>query len=152
PMLLMAPVPAAEPKTAEIRAGKTLLAEGDRLADKDQTTDALIRYKQAFERLLPVMRKIAFKHEVKRDVTAREELRAYLIKELDEEMPPAEFHGQEVGMKALGLIPRDMDFKEIMVRVYSEEIAAFYDPRTKTMHLIKEPEAKAKKAPSLLER
>jgi hypothetical protein len=27
----------------------------------------------------------------------------------------------------------------VMVRVYSEEIAAFYDPKTKTMHLIKEP-------------
>ena len=39
-----------------------------------------------------------------------------------------------------------------MVRVYSEEIAAFYDTKTETMHLIKEPEAKAKKRPSFLER
>ena len=39
-----------------------------------------------------------------------------------------------------------------MVKVYSEEIAAFYDTKTKTMHLIKEPEAKAKKPPTFLER
>jgi hypothetical protein len=45
-------------------------------------------------------------------------------------------------MKALGFIPKDMDFMDIMVRVYSEEIAAFYDPKTDTMHLIREPEKK----------
>ncbi len=36
--------------------------------------------------------------------------------------------------------------------MYSEEIAAFYDPKTKTMHLIEEPEAKTKAKPTLLER
>src|SRR5262249_48812294 len=88
----------------------------------------------------------------KRDVTAREDLKAVILKELDEEMTPDEFHGEEVGMKALGLLPEKLDYKEIMVRVYSEEIAAFYDPKTKTMHLIKEPEAKSKKKPSFFER
>ena len=54
-------------------------------------------------------------------------------------------------MKALGLHPPRDELKEMMVKVYSEEIAAFYDPKTKTMHLIKEPEAKAKKPPTFLE-
>jgi len=51
-------------------------------------------------------------------------------------------------MKVFGLIGRDVRWKETLVRVYSEEIAAFYDPKTKTMHLIKEP---GTKAPSFLE-
>ena len=38
-----------------------------------------------------------------------------------------------------------------MVRVYSEEIAAFYDPKTKTMHLIKEPPVAEAKKPGFLE-
>ena len=59
---------------------------------------------------------------------------------------------EEVGMKALGFIPKSMDYKDVMVKVYSEEIAAFYDPRTKTMHLIKEPAAKNQKAPSFFEK
>ena len=37
--------------------GKKLLAEGDALADKGETTEAVIRYKRAFEQLLPGMRK-----------------------------------------------------------------------------------------------
>ena len=55
-------------------------------------------------------------------------------------------------MKAIGFIPKDMNFKEIMVRVYSEEVAAFYDPKTKTMHLIREPDKKDAKPKGLFER
>jgi len=136
----------------DIDRGKALLKEGDTLAEKSDTTEAVIRYKQAFEALLPGLRKLPFKSEVKRDVTAREDLKAFLIKEIDEDMTPAEFRASELGMKALGFIPADFDLKEMMIKVYSEEIAAFYDPRTKTMHLIKEPEVKGGKQPSLLEK
>jgi hypothetical protein len=135
-----------------IRAGTALLREGDELADKGQYTEAVVRYKKGFETLLPGMRKIPFKHEVKRDVTARESLQALLVKEIDEEMTPEEFRANELGMKALGLLPWEFDLKKVMVKVYSEEIAAFYDAKTKTMHLIKEPEEKAKKPLTLLER
>jgi hypothetical protein len=147
-----APVAAAEDLPADVDTGKKLLAEGDALADQGKTTDAVISYKRAFEQLLPGMRHLPFKNEVKRDVTAREDLKALLLKEIDEEMTPEEFRANELGMKVLGLLPRDVNLKEIMVKVYSEEIAAFYDTKTKTMHLIKEPEAKAKKQPSFLER
>jgi len=136
----------------DLSEGKKLLAEGDDLADKGKPNDAVIRYKRAFEQLLPGMRKLRFKHEVKRDVTARENMQALLIKEIDEEMTPGEFRANELGMKALGLLPANINLKEILVKVYSEEIAAFYDPKTKTMHLIKEPEADAKKEPTFLEK
>jgi hypothetical protein len=154
--LLWTSVPPRVGAAGELKAstseGRKLLAEGDTLADKGKTNEAVLRYKQAFEQLLPGMRKLAFKEEVKRDVTAREDLKALLLKEIDEETPPAEFRANELGMKAMGLLPRDLNLKETMVKVYSEEIAAFYDTKTKTMHLIKEPEAEAKKPPSFLER
>ena len=75
-----------------------------------------------------------------------------LLKEIDEEMTPAEFRGNELGMKALGLIPRDINLKEVMVQVYSEEIAAFYDPKTKTMHLIRSPRPRRRSRRRFLER
>jgi hypothetical protein len=137
---------------ADTDTGKKLLVEGDELADKNKPNEAVLRYKKAFEQLLPGMRKIPFKHEVKRDVTPRENLKALLVKEIDSEMTPAEFRANELGMKALGLLPHDINLKEVMVKVYSEEIAAFYDTKTKTMHLIKETEEKEKKPPTFLER
>jgi hypothetical protein len=142
----------ADELKADTETGKKLLSEGDTLADQGKTTEAVIEYKRAFEQLLPGMRGLAFKHEVKRDVTAREELKHVLLKEIDEEMTPAEFRAGELGMKVLGFLPRDINLKETMVKIYSEEIAAFYDTKTKTMHLIKEPEAKQNKPPTFLER
>ena len=138
------PAPEADPDR-----GRALLAEGDRLADDGDPAEAAIRYQQAFERILPGLRRIPFQHEVRRDVTPREELRAYLVREIDEEMTPAELRTDEAGMKALGLIPAELDLKETLIRVYTEEIAAFYDTKTETMHLIREPAAKP---PTLLER
>ena len=150
--LLLATAPAlAADLPADTASGRKLLGEGDSLADKGETTEAQLRYKKAFEQLLPGMRKIPFKTEVLRDVTAREDLKDVLLKELEEEKTSDEYEGEELGMKALGFIPRAMKFKDILVRVYSEEIAAFYDPKTKTMHLIREPEAKAAKPKGLLE-
>ncbi|WP_406696845.1 hypothetical protein V5E97_38245 [Singulisphaera sp. Ch08] len=137
---------------ADVSTGRKLLAEGDAQADKGNTTEAVVLYKRAFEQLLPGMRKLPFKHEVNRDVTNREDMSAMLIKEIDAEMTPAEFRANELGMKVLGLLPRNFNLKETMVKVYSEEIAAFYDTKTKTMHLIKEPAAKTEKAPTFLER
>ncbi len=131
--------------------GESLLKAGDALADEGKTTEAVLRYKEAYERLLPHLRQLPFKHEVKRDVTKREAMKDVLLKEIDLDMTPAEFRASELGMKALGFLPRDLDFKAVLVQVYSEEIAAFYDPRTKTMHLIEEPAEKANKAPGFLE-
>jgi hypothetical protein len=139
----------AEPS---IRAGTTLLQQGDGLATKGEYTEAVIRYKKAFEQLLPKLRQLPFKYEVKRDVTKRENMKAMILKEIDEDMTPAEFHANEVAMKAFGLLPMDFNFKEMLAQVYSEEVAAFYDPKTKTMHLIEEPKVVKKKPAGLLEK
>ena len=146
--------PAASPADdlpASVERGKALLEEGDKLADRKEPTEAVLKYKLAFEQLLPGIRQLKFKHEVKRDVTNREDLKALLLKEIDEEITPQEFRTNELGMKVLGFIPREINWKETMVRVYSEEIAAFYDPKTKTMHLIKESPAAEGKKPGFLE-
>lgn len=150
-LLLPQAVEGAADLEADASVGRKLLTEGDALADKGETTEAQLCYKRAFEQLLPGMRKIAFRSEVKRDMTLRADLKDVLLKELDEDKTAVEYHGDEVGMMALGFIPRTMDFKEILVRVYSEEIAAFYDPKTKTMHLIREPEPKDAKPRGFLE-
>jgi hypothetical protein len=137
---------------ADLKAGTKLLEEGDRLADQGKPGEAVIRYKCAFEQLLPKLRQIPFKHQVQREITKREQMKALLLKEFDEDMTPAEFRANEMAMKAFGLVPRTLDLKPLLIQVYSEEIAAFYDPKTKTMHLIEEPESQAKSAPTLLER
>jgi hypothetical protein len=137
---------------AAVAQGKKLLDQGDRLADEGKFTDAVIAYKRAMEVLLPGLRKIPFKHEVKRDVTKREDMKSLILKEIDEDMTPGEFRANELALKAFGLLPRDYNLKDTLAQVYAEEVAAFYDPKTKTMHLIEEPKLKEKKPPTFLER
>ena len=139
-------------KDTAIRDGTKLLDEGDKLADQGQFTEAVIRYKRGMEQLLPRLRKIPFKHEVKRDVTKREDMKALMLKEIDEDMTPEEFRANELAFKAFGLLPRDFNLRDSIAQVYSEEVAAFYDPKTKTMHLIEEPKAEKKKPATFLER
>ncbi len=151
-MISLVALGAADDQAKPIREGTKLLAEGDRLADLGKYTEAVISYKRGMEKLLPQLRKIPFKSEVKRDVTKRKDMKALMLKEIDEDMTPAEFRSNELALKAFGLLPRDFDLRETLAQVYSEEVAAFYDPKTKTMHLIEEPKTEAKKAPSFLER
>src|SRR5208283_2860919 len=88
---LLAPAPGrGDEIDASLKAGTKLLAEGDRLADEGKPGEAVIRYKSAFEQLLPRLRRIPFKHEVKRDVTKREQLKAMLLKEFEEDQTPEE--------------------------------------------------------------
>ena len=136
----------------DVKAGLDLLKTGDDLADAGETNDAQVRYKEAFEKILPRLRGIPFKHEVKRDVTKREKLQDMLLKEFEEEMTPAEFEANEKSLKAFGLLSKDLDLKALLVEVYSEEIAAYYDTKTKTMYMIEEPEAKKNQEPTFLER
>ena len=144
--------PAGMRDDAVVLTATKLLAEGDKLADDGQFTEAVIRYKSGIEKLLPTLRKIPFKHEVKRDVTKRENMKELILKEIDEDMTPQEFRANELAMKAFGLLPADYNLREALAQVYSEEVAAFYDPKTKTMHLIEEPKKEVKKKPGLLER
>src|SRR5262245_36154741 len=94
--------------------GASLLSEGDRLADEGKLADAVIKYKSGIEKLLPKLRKSPFKHEVKRDVTKRENMKALILKEIDEDMTPQEFRANELAMKAFGLLPADYNLREAL--------------------------------------
>ena len=151
-LVLLHPATQARPAdlTADPEGGAALLKEGDDLADDGKPTEAVLSYQRAFERLLPGLRGLPFKHEVLQQVSTKDELRQFMLEELEGQMTPEEFAGNELAMKALGLIPRELDLKATMVQLYTEEVAAFYDPKTQTMHLIKEVSEGSK--PTLLER
>jgi hypothetical protein len=139
----------------DVATGERLLAEGDALADEGKYDAAVLKYMDAYEALLPSMRKLPFKRDVKGHFTPRKNMPAMVEQMFAEEVKPEEMRADELAMKALGLIPRDMDLKATMVRLMSEEMAGFYDSKKETMHLIHEelapPRPKGQK-PGLWER
>jgi len=59
---------------------------------------------------------------------SREELVSYLDYKLDEELPPQEAGWRTKSYELLGLVPEDLDLREILLSVYTEQVAGFYDP------------------------
>ena len=77
-----------------------------------------------FERLPPV-----------RTITA-DEAREEGLAVLDDEYPPKRRAVDEEVLTLLGLIPEGSDLRELAGTVFGEEVAGFYDDRTKAMTLI----------------
>ncbi len=132
----------AEDKKAELQTGLKLIQKGNEQAEKGKINEAQIIYQEAMEKILPSVRNLPFKNTVKRDETPREKLGQVLVEDWEKEVSPAEFQLDEATWKVLGLIPADFDLKAAYIKLLTEEVAAFYDPKTKTMHLIREPEKK----------
>jgi len=78
---------------------------------------------------------LPIKHEVKRKLTSREEVVSYLNKHLNDE-DAQRLRRSELVLKKFGLLPREFNLEKFMVALLGEEIAGYYDPKTKTVNLL----------------
>jgi hypothetical protein len=75
------------------------------------------------------------KKEVKKRLTSRDEVVAYLTKHMKDE-DVKRLQRSELVLKKFGLLPRDFDLEKLMVSLLREQIAGYYDPKTKTVNLL----------------
>ena len=59
---------------------------------------------------------------------SREELESYLIFKLDEDLPPEQARNLTRTYSLVGLVDESLDLRELLVSVYKEQVAGFYDP------------------------
>jgi len=76
------------------------------------------------------------KHEVKRRLTTRDEVVAYLEKSMAEDKDAKRLQRSELVLKKFGLLPRDFDLHKFLVTLLREQIAGYYDAKTKTVNLL----------------
>ncbi|MGH9742443.1 MAG: hypothetical protein ACRD51_08835, partial [Candidatus Acidiferrum sp.] len=72
---------------------------------------------------------------LKKTLRSREEIRAYVIREMDDEKNPAERYGEERSTEAFGLIPKGFDLDHFMVELLTEQIAGLYDPKAREFYV-----------------
>ena len=72
---------------------------------------------------------------LKKTLRTREEIRAYVIKEMDEEKNPAERYAGARSAEAFGLLPKGFDFDNFMVALLTEQIAGLYDPKAHEFYI-----------------
>lgn len=73
---------------------------------------------------------------VKRRLTSRDEVTAYLEKHMAEDEDAQRLKRSEAVLKKFGLLPRDFDLGKFLVALLREQVAGYYDPKTKTVNLL----------------
>ena len=74
---------------------------------------------------------------------SRAELQRYLAAQLDEEMPPAEAALIARSYHLLGMVPEGMDLRALLLSVYTEQVAGFYDPDSTALFVMDDQPAEA---------
>jgi hypothetical protein len=75
-------------------------------------------------------------HSVKRKLITRDEVNKYLREKFDEDEGAKRLARSEIVMKKFGLLDRDFDLRPFMISLLTEQVAGFYDNKTKTVNLL----------------
>lgn len=66
---------------------------------------------------------------LKKSLRSREEIRAHIIQEMNEDKNPAERYAGQRSAEAFGLLPKGFDLDAFMVDLLTEQVAGLYDPK-----------------------
>ncbi|MBS1821929.1 MAG: hypothetical protein JST61_08145 [Acidobacteria bacterium] len=80
--------------------------------------------------------KLPIEHSVKRKLISRDEVTKYLTKKFDEDESVKRMQRAELVLKKFGLLDRDFHLRPFMLSLLTEQIAGFYDNKTKTVNLL----------------
>jgi len=72
---------------------------------------------------------------LKKSLRSREEIRAYVIKQMNEEKNPSERYADQRSAEAFGLLPKGFDLDSFMVNVLTEQVEGLYDPKAREFYI-----------------
>lgn len=87
-------------------------------------------------RIIQELRGIDSTGPIDRDVQSRGELRERLADMVQEEMTEEQLADDERLMRALGLLPAEIDYLEMMLDLLEDQIAGFYDDEEKIFYIL----------------
>jgi hypothetical protein len=79
---------------------------------------------------------LPIKHEVKRKLTKRDEVQSYVEKNMREDKDAKRLERSTEVLKKFGLLPRDFDLPKFLVAMLREQVAGYYDVKTKNVNLL----------------
>ena len=80
--------------------------------------------------------KLPIQHDVKRTLISRDEVNKFLRQKFDEDESTKRLERAEIVLKKFGLLDRDFHLRPFLVSLLTEQIAGFYDDKTKTVNLL----------------
>jgi hypothetical protein len=79
---------------------------------------------------------LPIKHEVKHKLTSRDEVQKFIEKRMKDDPDAKRMEDSEFVMKKFGLLPETFNLRTFMVSMLREQVAGYYDTKTKTMNLL----------------
>jgi hypothetical protein len=81
------------------------------------------------------IRELSILRPVKSGAQSRTEIERMLIKNLNEQMTPTEMHATEVSLRKFGLASNDFEYRPFIIKLLTEQVAGYYDPKGQEFHL-----------------
>jgi hypothetical protein len=115
---------AQEASVAAPRSDSKATADADFIAAADEVLEQMSQI-TGLKLLTPL----------KKSLRSREEIRAYVIKQMNEEKNPAERHADQRTAEAFGLLPKGFDLDAFMINVLTEQVEGLYDPKNREFYI-----------------
>jgi len=74
--------------------------------------------------------------QVKRTLTSRDAVEKYLVEKFNDDEDSKRMQRGEIVLKKFGLLDRDFNLKPFMLSLLKEQIAGYYDSKTKTVYML----------------
>lgn len=95
----------------------------------------LLAEARAIAREMAGIRGLAILHPIAFEVSDRATVTEYARASLSDQMPPGQWETYETLLVHTGMIPPGTDLQDLVLRLYAEQIAGYYDPSRKTFYL-----------------
>src|SRR5215208_4918063 len=79
---------------------------------------------------------VKFKTPPKLEIRSRDQVREFLLQKLREPDAQKQLANSERTYKLLGMLPDTMNLTEFFVKVLTEQIMGYYDPKTKILYVV----------------
>jgi hypothetical protein len=138
----MAQAPAPPPQTGTAATPAPQEPQQDRKPDAPEQKISPKEAEELFRDVDQIMQfaskdsGLPIKKEVKRRLTSRDEVVTYLEKNMAEDKDAQRLRRSELVLKKFGLLPRDFDLQTFLVALLREQVAGYYDVKTKTVNLL----------------
>lgn len=94
-------------------------------------------YKDAIK-MVAEKRELEFISEVKSEMISRDNIKKYLEKKLQREVTDEEIAKEKKLLVKLGIISPSVDYKKMIVDLFTRNVAGFYEPKENKMYIVEE--------------
>jgi hypothetical protein len=77
---------------------------------------------------------LQFRSTPRSEMVTSDEVRRYVMARLERELPPVRRAGMTAAYRLLGLLPDSLDLEALLLDLYAEQVAGYYDPETSTLY------------------